>query len=101
VFPSVYDTSSLVQIEAATNKTPTLFIKDTTTSGDVQDNIDGFLCEENEEIFANKIIEIFKDKEKLAKISEQAYQNLHISWDDVVKKVEERYEFLLNEKVAK
>ncbi|KKP97569.1 MAG: hypothetical protein UR99_C0009G0001, partial [Candidatus Moranbacteria bacterium GW2011_GWD2_36_12] len=42
LFPSIYDSSSLVQIEAASQKTPTLFLKDTATASTIKHNINGY-----------------------------------------------------------
>lgn len=43
LFPSMYDSSSLVQIEAASQKTPTLFLKGAATADTVVENVNGFL----------------------------------------------------------
>ena len=94
LFPSMYDTSSLVQIEAATNKTPTLFIKGSVTSGDVEDNHNGFLSGKSVNEYANKIVDILSDKEKLKQVSEQCYNDLYVTWDKVVNKVSDRYKYL-------
>lgn len=91
VFPSKYDTSSLVQIEAASQKTPTLFIKDTVTSTTIIDDQNGYLSDDSVEAYAAKINEIFSDQKKYDRISENAYKELFKSWDDIVKNVYDIY----------
>lgn len=95
LFASTYDTSSLVQIEAATYKTPSLLIKDTSTAFTVTDDVNAYLTELEVETFANKIIEIVSDLDKLHTIGQNAYRDLYVHWDDVAIKVSQRYEYLI------
>lgn len=101
VFPSLYDASSIVQIEAAANKTPAIFIKDSVTSGNVIDNVNGFLCENDVEKFADRMIEIFSDKQKLKEVSEQCYKDNYVTWDAIIEKAIERYKYLIEENKKK
>ncbi|MGN1208356.1 MAG: glycosyltransferase [Christensenellales bacterium] len=91
VFPSLYDCSSLVQIEAASQKTPTIFIKGAVTSGTCTEGVDAFFAEDDEKNFAEKIIEIFDNPSEYEKIKNGAYNNLYVTWDDAVKKVYDDY----------
>lgn len=91
LFPSKYDASSLVQIEAASQKTPTIFLKGTATSATVTDNINGFMCEDSVEAFADKITEILENKELYNKVSQGCFRDLYVSWDDCVKEMYEKY----------
>ncbi|MDO4963563.1 MAG: glycosyltransferase [bacterium] len=84
LFPSKYDTSSLVRIEAASQSTPGLFLKGTSTGCTITDNKNGFLSEDSVEDYSNKIIEILENKELYDKVSAGAFKDLYISWDDVV-----------------
>ena len=101
LFPSVYDTSSIVQIESACFKTPAVFVKDTVTACGVKHNHSGYLCEENLESFTETIINAISDKENLNKVSETAHKELYITWDDVKKQAYERYEYLIEENKKK
>jgi glycosyltransferase involved in cell wall biosynthesis len=85
VFPSTFDTCSLVQIEAAINGTAGLFIKGSITSETIIDNVNGYLCEENRLLFKDRIKEILGNKSKLKKISKKAKKTLSRSFDDVTK----------------
>ena len=64
LFPSVYDASSLVQIEAASQKTPGVFLKNTATSSTITDNVNGFLSDETVGAYSDKIIEVMENKKK-------------------------------------
>lgn len=91
VFPSLYDCSSLVQIEAASQKTPTLFLRGAVTSGTCTENVDAYFSENDATKYAEKIIEIFSNKEEYEKISCGAFKNLYVSWDDAVEKIYKDY----------
>lgn len=97
LFPSLYDASSIVQIEAASQKTPTLFIEGAATSSTITNNINGYICEGNEEKYANRIIEIINDKELYKSVCENAYKDIYINWDDEIKNVFDNYINIINE----
>lgn len=91
LFPSMYDTNSLVQIEASSQKTPTVFLKDSVTSGTVTDNVNGFICDDSPQAFAAKIDEICDNDELYNKISEGAYRDLFVTWDQCVSEIYSEY----------
>lgn len=91
LFPSLYDTNSLVQIEAASQKTPTLFVEGAVTAAKVKDNETGFFAKNNPDDYAKKIEEIIKDKKKYNEVCDNAFENLYIHWDDEVKNIYELY----------
>jgi len=91
LFPSLYDASSLVQIEAASQKTASLFIKDSATSVTITPDVNGYVAEEDPSLYALKIIEIFKNTKMHQKVCNQAYQDLYKTWDEMVKKVYKDY----------
>ncbi|MBO4744630.1 MAG: glycosyltransferase [Bacteroidales bacterium] len=91
LFPSLYDANSLVQIEAACQGTPTVFIEGAKTAGSVTDNVNGFIAEPNEESYALKIKEILSNAELYDKVSTGAKRDLYITWDDVVNDVYNDY----------
>ena len=98
LFPSLYDASSIVQIEAASQKTPVLFLKGAATTSTVTDNVNGFIEENDVSLYADRIIKIVKDKKLLSEVSENAYRDLYKNWDDKIKEVYENYlKFLKNE----
>lgn len=91
LFPSMYDASSLVQIEAASQGTPTIFLKNSATSATVTDNVNGFLSEPTAEKFAEKIEEILANDELYKKVQEGAVRDLYVTWDDCVKEMYQKY----------
>lgn len=98
LFPSRYDASSIVQIEAASQKTPVLFLKNTATACMIKDNLNGFLSEYDVTDYANRIAEIMKDEKLYAFVSENAYKILYKTWDDTVDEVYELYKDIINSK---
>ncbi len=98
LFPSLFDASSLVQIEAAVNETPTLFIEGSVTSDTVINNVSGFTSKENVKAYKNRIKEIINDKELLNKVSKNARKMLGKNWKDIAKETYEFYIKQINEK---
>lgn len=97
IFPSLYDASSLVQIEAASQKTPTIFIEGSATSCSVVDEVNGFLAPNDPELFANKIIKILNDKELYKKVCEGAYKDIYKSWDTLSSNLYKTYLKIIDE----
>lgn len=91
LFPSLYDASSIVQIEAASQKTPTLFVEGAATTATITENVNGFICKNNENDFAEKINEIINNKDLYENISQNAYRDIYANWDDKVKIVFDSY----------
>lgn len=98
LFPSVYDASSLVQIEAASQKTPGVFLKNTATASTITDNVNGFLSEETIGAYSDKIIEVMENKELYKKVSNNAYYDLYRTWDEAVDEIYEIYKDLIDKK---
>jgi glycosyltransferase involved in cell wall biosynthesis len=96
LFPSLYDASSLVQIEAASQKTPTIFLEGAVTAGTVTKDINGFIVENDVSAFANKIIEILDNKDYYNKIAEGSYRDLYLSWEKAVDNGYQKYLKLIN-----
>lgn len=95
LFPSLYDTNSLVQIEAACQSTPTLFLKGAKTAGTVTENVNGFFAEQSEEAYAERIIEILSDEELYNRVAENARKDLYRTWNEVTDMIENDYKRLI------
>ena len=95
LFPSVYDASSIVQIEAASQCTPAVFLKGTATASTVTDNVNGFLADYSVEAYANKIEEVLNNKKLYKDVKNNAFKDLYKNWDDLVKEVFEKYNELI------
>lgn len=98
LFPSFYDTNSLVQIEAACFGTPTLFLKGSATSSTVTDNVNGFITENTTEAYASKIIEVMNEKDLYNKVSNNAKKDIYKTWDDVTKELYKIYLEMIKDK---
>ena len=91
LFPSLYDASSIVQIEAASQKTPTLFVEGAATTATITENVNGFISQNNEENFAEKINEIINNNALYDSVCENVYKDIYINWDSQVSKVFDSY----------
>jgi len=91
LFPSLYDANSLVQIEAACQGTPTLFLEGAKTAATVTSNVNGYVCPPDEDSYAKMIMDIMDDSKAYRRISAAARRDLYHNWDDVVRDVYEDY----------
>ena len=99
LFPSLYDASSIVQIEAASQKTPTLFVEGAATTATITENVNGFISQNNEENFAEKINEIINNKALYDSVCENVYKDIYINWDSQVSKVFDSYMEIISERL--
>ena len=98
LFPSFYDASSIVQIEAASQKVPGLFLKGSATSATVTDNVNGFIEENDVTLYAKRIIDIVSDSKKLMEVGNNAKRDLYKNWDDNIKDVFNNYKRIIKMK---
>lgn len=100
LFPSLYDANSLVQIEAACQGTPTVFLRGARTAGTVTEDVNGFIAGQSDEAFAEKIEQILNDDEYYRKVAEGAKRDLYVTWDEVVSDIYKDYGRLIAKKKA-
>lgn len=98
LFPSLYDASSIVQIEAASQKTPTLFVEGAATAATITENVNGFICKNDENDFAEKINEIINNNVLYEYVCENTYKDIYVNWDNKVKTVFDSYMEILRKK---
>ena len=98
LFPSLYDASSIVQIEAASQKLPVLFIEGAATTATVTNNVNGFIVPNDIQTYAKSIIKIIEDDNLRKQVGNNAFHDLYKNWDDTIIDVENRYRELINEK---
>ena len=91
LFPSLYDANSLVQIEAACQGTPAVFLEGARTAATVTPGVNGYVCPPDEDSYARMILDILADPEAYGRISEAARRDLYLNWDDVVRDVYKDY----------
>ena len=97
LFPSLFDSSSLVQIEAASQETPAIFVEGSVTSNNVDDNINGFKEKEDVDLFAKRIISIIEDKKLYNKVKKSAKKDLATPWEDIAKETYDYYVKTIND----
>ncbi len=97
LFPSTFDTASLVPIESATFSLPTLLVKDSPTSEIIIDERNGYAEIESSEAWANKIISIVNNKEHHEEVRRLCRKEVYRTWEDVVKEMVEEYRCILDE----
>lgn len=98
VFPSLYDTNSLVQIEAASQKIPTIFLEGAITASTVKKDVNGFIAPNDPKKFADRIMEIINNKKLYSNVSERAYKDIYKSYDKTCYKLYKRYIILVRHK---
>ncbi len=98
LFPSVYDASSIVQIEAASQRTPALLLKNTVTASTITDNVNGFLSDFSVGAYSDRIIEVMSNKTLYKKVANNAYFDLYRNWDDCIEEVYNLYLEIINKK---
>ena len=95
LFPSLYDANSLVQIEAACQGTPTVFLEGARTAATVSAGVNGYVSAPGEENYARMIMDILADEQGYQRISAAARKDLYLNWDDVVRDVFKDYSAFL------
>ncbi len=97
LFPSLYDANSLVQIEAASQALPTLFIRESKTASSCIENQNAFMCANDHVEYAEKIISIFNDSKLYQTVCKNAQNQLFITWDNCIKTLICDYERIIEQ----
>ena len=92
LFPSTYDTCGLVVMEAAACDCPSVLVKNSCAAETVEDNVSGFLCEENAYSCAKTIAKAVSDLDHLKQVGKNASDMVYYSWEDAVDVAYKRYE---------
>ena len=79
-----FDTNGLVSLEAAVNGLPTVFFENTCAGELAVNGENGFVFKDDENVWAEQLIKIMKNKEQLKKIGEQAKETISQKWDHVI-----------------
>ena len=98
LFPSLYDASSLVQVEAASQSTPTVFLEGAATASNVTNGVNGIIAKNDIKEYAKCIIDTIKDEKKYKELCKNAYKDLYVNWDQKVEEAVNEYHRLINEK---
>ena len=95
VFPSNYDTYSMVVREAANARTASVVLKNSAPAECIVDKENGLLCEDTSESLYEVIKDAMKDENYLINLGIKAKETIPISWDVVMTQVLERYHYLI------
>lgn len=95
LFPSVYDTFSMVVREAAAMRCPSIVIKGSCAAEDIIDGYNGYFSENNEEAYAESIVKAASDRTKLRAAGTNAQNSIYKSWESVLEGVAERYDNII------
>ena len=98
LFPCLYDASSIVQIEAASQRLPVVFVEGAATTATVTNNVNGFIVKNDVNKYANAIIKIIENDNLRKKVSNNAFRDLYKNWDNVIMEVYQKYVSLINDK---
>ena len=96
VFPSVYDTFSMVIREAANAGTPSVAVRSSAASECIQDRVNGLLCSEDADDLYRTIHEAVQDRSFLKQLGKAANETIPIEWSVIIEKVLNRYQFLID-----
>lgn len=91
VFPSIYDTSSIVLREAAAVACPALLIKGANATEGVNDKENGYLTQNDPTAIAACIIDAISNREAMTEIGKRAQQTIYTRWDEIMEEVNSRY----------
>lgn len=96
VFPSLYDTFSLVIREAAAMDTPSVAVRGSCAAESITHNKNGFLCEDDAHSLYTVIKQALSNPEQTRQIGLKAHHTIPVSWDEIIAQVETRYQNLVN-----
>lgn len=106
LFPPIHEADGLVVKEARANKTPSLFVKGSIPGHLFEPDKTGFFADNTEEAYANKIVELFNNKQLIKTVGENCYNQTHLTWEKSVDRAFEAYKEIIEnhknkEKVVK
>ena len=87
----------MVVREAANAGTPSVTIKGSSSAEIMKDGVNGFCCEDDSESLAHVLIKALSDPKKTREIGLNAKETIPVSWDKIIDKVLERYQYLIDE----
>ena len=97
LFPSMYDTVGLVVREAAAFGLPSVLTARSSAAEGIVDGENGFLTENSVDRFVEKLREIMDSETARRRAGEGARETIYVSWEHVVRRVENRYRSIIEE----
>lgn len=97
LFPSIFDNASIAMLEAAANGLPTAAIKGSCSAERLENNVSGFVWENDEDIWTEEIINLLNNPSIALVAGQGAAQSVYADWHDVTNE----YNSLYNDLVKK
>ncbi len=96
VFPSLYDTYSMVVREAANARTASVVVKDSAPSECINDGVNGLLCLDDSNSLYEKLKEPLLNEDLAIKLGINAKETIPVSWDSVMDEALARYQVVID-----
>ena len=96
IFPSTYDTNGLVVREAAACSLPAVLVGGSCAAEGTTADRNSFIVSETSASLAALLMRMGDNIPFMKKVGENAANELYISWDEAVRKAEERYEIVID-----
>lgn len=98
LFPSMFDTASITIPEAAANGLPAVMIAGSSSAERLADGVNGFLWENDAEVWADNIIKLIENPALAKTAGEGALKEIYASWDEIAESYCRLYKELIEEK---
>ena len=98
VFPSTYDTYSMVVREAANARTPSVVVSGSAPSEAIIDKENGFICLDNTQSLYEVLRDNITDRDRLINMGIKAKETIPVSWDEIIDRALIRYQYLIDKK---
>ena len=97
VFPSLYDTYSMVVREAANARTASVVVKDSAPSECIKDGFNGLLCDDDPRSLYEQLKKTLLDENYAINLGINAKKTIPVSWDEVCDEALKRYQIVIDE----
>lgn len=91
LFPSLYDTASLVMREAAAFSTPSVLVEGASTAQGVEHGENGFISPNNARDYARLLGDLLDNPERIERAGAGARETIYQPWETIVDLVAARY----------
>jgi 1,2-diacylglycerol 3-alpha-glucosyltransferase len=95
LFPSLYDTFSMVIREAAAMGTPSVAVAGSCAAESIRDGGNGFFCQDEAGSLAGVMKRALASPDEMKRVGEAARVEIPVTWEVVMKNVVEQYENLI------
>ncbi len=96
VFPSLYDTYSMVVREAANARTASVVVRDSAPSECIEDGVNGLLCLDDSASLYEKLRSTLLDENYAINLGIKAKETIPVSWDSVMDEALIRYQYVID-----